>query len=183
MVAKPVLRLAATVSGVLRTLPSEAQWEYACRAGSRTAFWFGPMGADFSRCANVADVKLREFASDPYTIEGPLPQYTRYDDRLPRDTRYNDRGLVRIEVGHYRPNPWGLCDMHGNVWEWTLSAYRPCPYDPADGREHPFREGMKVIRGGSWRDRPCDCRSASRWRLPAWQPASTVGFRVALAAD
>ncbi len=170
-------------TGLRCTLPTEAQWEYACRAGSRSAFWFGMLGADFSRSANMADVKLRDFASDPYTIDGPLPRYTRYDDWIPRDARYDDRGLVSVEVGRYRPNPWGLCDMHGNVWEWTRSAYRPYPYDPADGREHPTPEGLKVIRGGSWRDRPFHCRSASRWRLPAWQPASTVGFRVALAAE
>jgi len=170
-------------TGLRCTLPTEAQWEYACRAGSRSAFWFGPLGTDFSPYANMADLKLRDFASDPYTIDGPLPQYTRYDDWIPHDTQSNDRGLVSVEVGRYCPNPWGLCDMHGNVWEWTLSAYRPYPYDPADGREHPSGQGMKVIRGGSWRDRPWWCRSACRWRLPAWLRTSTVGFRVALAAE
>lgn len=181
--AREFCRWMSARTGLRCTLPTEAQWEYACRAGSRGAFWFGELGADFSACANMADVKLRDFASDPYTIDAPLPRYTRYDDWIPRDKRYNDHGLVSVAVGRYRPNPWGLCDMHGNVWEWTLSAYRPYPYDRADGREHPTPEGLKVIRGGSWRDRPWHCRSASRWRLPAWQPASTVGFRVTLATE
>ncbi|MCR4415110.1 MAG: SUMF1/EgtB/PvdO family nonheme iron enzyme [Thermoguttaceae bacterium] len=170
-------------TGLRCSLPTEAQWEYACRAGTETAFWFGDRDADFSPFANVADVKLRDFATDPYTIHGPLPKYTRYDDWIPRDTRHNDRGLVTVEVGRYRPNPWGLCDMHGNVWEWTLTSYRSYPYDAADGRDAPTPEGKKVVRGGSWRDRPRHCRSSARWAYPAWQGVYNVGFRVAGVAE
>ena len=191
-------------TGLQITLPTEAQWEYACRAGSATPFWFGDRDADFSPFANVADVKLQQFATDPYTVYGPLPKYTKFDDWIPRDTRFNDGGLVTVEVGSYRPNPWGLRDMHGNAAEWTRTAYRPYPYDAGDGREdrRPGRsqselplgrestqssstspvndvgDGLKVVRGGSWRDRPQHCRSASRWRYPAWQRVYNVGFRV-----
>ena len=160
-------------------LPTEAEWEYACRAGSAAATSFGPVAADFSGYANLADVKLQQFATDPYTVYQPLPVFTKYDDWIPRDTRYNDGGLVTVPVGRYRPNAWGLYDMHGNVAEWTRTAYRPYPYDPGDGRDDPTPAGKKVIRGGSWRDRPPLCRSASRWRYPSWQKVYNVGFRVA----
>ncbi len=162
------------------TLPTEAQWEYACRAGTASAFSYGGPDDDFSPYANLADAKLKFFATDPYTIHGPLPKYTRYDDWIPRDGRFDDGGLVTVPVGRYRPNPWGLYDMHGNAAEWTRSTYRPYPYDVADGREQPdaIADARKVVRGGSWRDRPARCRSAYRVSYPAWQGVYNVGFRV-----
>ena len=146
-------------------LPTGIQWEWACRAGTATAFPFGRFEADYSRHANVADRKLREFASDPYKVFGPLRNATRYDDWIPRDDRFDDGGLVTVDVGRYQPNAWGLHDMHGNVWEWTATAD-----DRAGSR--------RVVRGGSWRDRPTRCRSASRLSYPPWQGVYNVGFRV-----
>jgi len=159
-------------------LPTEAQWEYACRAGTAGAFWFGPPDADYSRHANVADKKLREFASDPYTVFRPLRNATKYDDWIPRDNRFNDGGLVTMPVGSYRPNAWSLRDMHGNAAEWTRTTYRPYPYRGDDEREAPGNPGRKVVRGGSWRDRPKRCRSAFRLSYPPWQRVYNVGFRV-----
>ncbi len=159
-------------------LPTEAQWEYACRAGTASPFWYGDSDSDFSPFANLADIKLREFASDPYTADQPLPNPTRYDDWIPRDNRYDDGGLVTVDAGSYRPHPWGLHDMHGNAAEWTRTAYRPYPYDPSDGRDEPGCEGRKVVRGGSWRDRPRRCRSAFRLCHQPWQGVYNVGFRV-----
>jgi formylglycine-generating enzyme required for sulfatase activity len=170
-------------AGMRFTLPTEAQWEYACRAGTATPLWFGDLAADFSPYANVADMKLQQFASDPYSIDQPLPQYTKYDDWIPRDTRFNDGGLVTVNVGRYQPNAWGLHDVHGNVAEWTASAYAPYPYDSSDGREDATSQGLKVVRGGSWRDRPPHCRSAVRWRYPVWQSIYNVGFRVVAAGE
>jgi len=170
-------------TGMHFTLPTEAEWEYACRAATTTAFSFGDLGHDFSRFANLADLKLREFVTSPYAVYLPLAEFTKYDDWIPHDVRHNDGGLVTVEVGRYQPNAWGLHDMHGNVAEWTHSRYRPYPYDAADGREDDSPDGLKVVRGGSWRDRPANSRSASRWRYPPWQRVYNVGFRVAAALE
>ena len=159
-------------------LPTEAEWEWACRAGSADAFSFGAIDADYSKHANVADQKLREFASNPYTVSQPLTKATKYDDWIPRDNRFNDGGLLSMPVESYQPNAWGLHNMHGNVLEWTRTTYRPYPYSAADGRDAPATEGSKVVRGGSWRDRPARCRSAFRLAYRPYQGVYNVGFRV-----
>ena len=82
-----------------------------------------------------------------------------------------------MSIGSYKANPWGLHDMHGNVAEWTLSSYKPYPYEE-DGRNSNVALGEKVIRGGSFYDRPERCRSAFRLSYPAWQKVFNVGFRV-----
>ena len=87
-------------------------------------------------------------------------------------------GLVTVEVGGYRPNAWGLHDMHGNVAEWTRSCYRPYPYAPGSERDGDSAAGRRVVRGGSWRDRPKRCRAGFRLSYPAWQGVYNVGFRV-----
>ncbi len=161
------------------TLPTEAEWEYACRAGTATPFSFGAREADFSKHANLADRSLSKMASNPYTLLQPMKQRpTRFDDYVPKDRRFDDGAIVSVETGRYAPNAWGLRDMHGNVAEWTRSAFRPYPYRPDDGRNAATDEGRKVVRGGSWRDRPARCASGFRWGYPAWQSVFNVGFRV-----
>jgi formylglycine-generating enzyme required for sulfatase activity len=173
-------RWLADKTGEPFTLPTEAQWEYACRAGASSAFSYGGVDDDFSPYANLADVKLRSFFADPYKLyDPPSKPITKYDDWIPRDTRFDDGGLVTVPVGSYRPNAWRLHDMHGNVAEWTLTAYRPYPYDASDGREGDAPFGEKVVRGGSWRDRPKHCRSAFRRHYLPWHGVYNVGFRVA----
>jgi len=173
-------------SGERFNLPTEAQWEYACRAGSDGPMFFGAVDADFSPFANMADVKLKDAAMQ---IGGqgrhfiPIKNPTKYDDWIPRSNRYNDRGLVSVKVASYQASAWGLHDMHGNVAEWTLSSYRPYPYHAADGRDAGSSEGRKVVRGGSWRDRPKRCRTAFRQSYPAWQRVYNVGFRVVCVAN
>ena len=159
-------------------LPTEAQWEWACRAGSAKAFWWGGPEVDYSKLANLGDAKLRELASNPYTVSTPLKNATKYDDWVPKDTRFNDGSLISVAVGAYQPNPWGLRDMHGNVCEWTRSTYKPYPCDPKDGRDGSASDGLKVVRGGSWRDRPMRCRSAFRLAYQPWQKVFNVGFRL-----
>jgi formylglycine-generating enzyme required for sulfatase activity len=160
------------------SLPTEAQWEYACRAGTATPLSFGEIDSDFSSFANLADAKLTEFASDPYTVDSPLKSPTKYDDWIPKESRYNDGALLSVQPGKYHANAWGLCDMHGNVSEWTRTTYKAYPYDAADGRDEPQSSGRKVARGGSWRDRPQRATSSFRLSYQPYQRVYNVGFRV-----
>ena len=157
-------------TGLTVSLPTEAQWEWACRAGTHDDVHYGNVNDDFSAFANMADATVRELA---YDTDG---RYTM--DLLPREARFNDGKLVTADVGTYRPNHWGLHDMHGNVWEWTRSGYRPYPYRPGDGRNDIGDSGEKVARGGSWYDRPKRCRSAYRLSYASWQRVYNVGIRI-----
>jgi formylglycine-generating enzyme required for sulfatase activity len=165
-------------TGLEFTLPTEAQWEYACRAGTDSAFHYGDLDTDFSKFANLGDAKLKELAGDPYTPDTPMKNPNRFDDWVPKDTRFNDGALVSINVGTYAPNAWGLYDIHGNVAEWTRSSLRPYPWNGADGRNDVSNRELKVVRGGSWYDRPKRCRSSFRIAYRPYQPVYNVGFRV-----
>ncbi len=172
------------------TLPTEAQWEWACRAGAATPFSFGELDADYSPFANVADKKLREFAADTsldnYAAARPMKSPNPYDDWIPRDDRFDDGGFITEAVGKYKPNAWGIHDLHGNAWEWTLSAYRPYPYRDGDGRnavEGSARDTERVVRGGSWFDRPFRCTASFRLPYRQYQRVYNVGFRVVCVGD
>jgi len=142
------------------SLPTEAQWEWACRAGTATDLWYGNVGDNFARFANLAGVEMK--------VEEPYPQIK----------TVNDGQAYAAKLGAYEPNPWGLKDMHGNVAEWTRSSYKPYPYLDGDGRNDLSLEDLKVARGGSWRSTPETARSAFRVPFQSWQPVSFVGFRV-----
>jgi formylglycine-generating enzyme required for sulfatase activity len=157
------------------SLPTEAQWEWACRAGTDTPLHYGDLDADFSAFANMADFTIQELVYDTRNQFSP--------DLVPRDARFDDEELVATNVGAYLPNPWGLHDMHGNVWEWTRSTYKPYPYKSGDGRNDVTDIGRKVVRGGSWYDRPKRSRSAFRLSYPAWRKVYNVGFRVIIDPD
>ncbi len=161
------------------TLPTEAQWEWACRAGTDTALSYGGLDTPFSRQANMADITLTLMAVrgvNPQPMKNPN---TEYDFEL-KDPRSDDDMLMLAIPGTFAPNPWGLYDMHGNAAEWTRSDYKPYPYDPDDGRnsEEPADGTKKVLRGGSWHDRPFRCTSSFRLGFPAWQRVYHAGFRV-----
>ncbi len=149
-------------------LPTEAQWEWACRAGSDTPFSYGNRDSDFAQFANLADNSLNNFA------RGDSPRWQ------PKDSRFDDHAMVTNDAGRYQPNAWGLCDMHGNAAEWTGTLYRPYPYDTRDGRDDPHAAGARVVRGGSWYDRPDRATSSFRLRFEPWQPVYNAGFRVVL---
>ena len=170
-------------TGLDVALPTEAQWEYACRAGTDTPLWFGNLDADFAKHANVADAKTSEFASNPYSLNTPIKNPPEFDDWLPKAAKFNDGGLVSVDVGTYEANPWGLIDMHGNVAEWTRSLYRPYPYAATDDQDDPTVSGKRVARGGSWRDRPKRCTSSYRLAYRPYQQVFNVGFRLCIDAD
>ena len=163
-------RWASARTGLRFSLPTEAQWEYACRAGTAGPFSFGSLEADFGRYANMADLRIGRY----YTTTGGIPVLL----PIPHDQRCDDGNLATAPVGSYGPNAWGLYDMHGNAAEWTLSTYRPYPYREDDGRNTTDPEGRKVVRGGSFCDRPARCRSSFRLDYPSWQRVHNVGFRV-----
>ncbi|MCC7495473.1 MAG: SUMF1/EgtB/PvdO family nonheme iron enzyme [Fimbriimonadaceae bacterium] len=147
-------------------LPTEAEWEYACRAGSAGPTWYGDLAVDFGPFANLADRTVAALA------RANSPKW------MPRIDGVSDGQVVTAPVGSYRPNPWGLCDLIGNAAEWTSSDFAPYPYRVDDGGEAGGALTAKVVRGGSWYDRPY--RATAAWRLayPAWRQVYNVGFRV-----
>ena len=168
------------------TLPSEAQWEYACRAGSMNALSYGDVDADFTRWANLADASLSVSPKPTGGLESNIIAHfgkgilesAVYGGNIICDVRFDDKAIAAADVSSYKPNAWGLYDMHGNAAEWTRTTYKAYPYKDDDGRNGPTDSSRKVVRGGSWCDRPQRCRSAFRLSYPPWQRVHNVGFRV-----
>ena len=158
----------STRTGLRFTLPTETQWEYACRSGSESPLWYGTLDDDFSRSANLSDAT--HYTVDYPHVPAAVPPWR------PADTRFNDGWRVSAPVGAFQPNPWGLFDMHGNVAEWTHSTYRS--YLLTAGHDRDGRTGRKTVRGGSWLDRPRRARSAFRVHYEPSQTVHDIGFRV-----
>jgi formylglycine-generating enzyme required for sulfatase activity len=158
-------------SGKKFTLPTEAQWEWACRAGTQSPFFYGTRDTDFSKFANLADASLNQLD------RGDAPPWH------PRDRRFNDGCGVTTDVGRYEPNAWGLRNMIGNAAEWTLTSYQPYPYADSGARNDLKSDTMKTVRGGSWFDRPIHTGSATRLPYRPWQAVYNVGFRVVMSAE
>ena len=149
-------------TGKAYRLPSEAEWEYAARAGTTTARYWGPAADAGCAHANLADVMVREFH----------PQWVVANCR--------DGHAFTAPVGSYGPNPFGLHDMLGNVMEWVEDCWRPDYANaPKDGGAW-VTPGCtdRVLRGGAWDDRPRDGRSASRYRNDAGERTYHYGIRV-----
>jgi formylglycine-generating enzyme required for sulfatase activity len=147
-------------TGRAYTLPSEAQWEYACRAGSRTPFCFGA----------TLTPELANYNGNFIYANGPKGPYRE----------------KTIEVASFPANGWGLHDMHGNVWEWCADHWDPHYYNASDDgspriKPSPYAvmNERRLLRGGSWVDLPADCRSAARssGARPGLR-SSGLGFRV-----
>jgi formylglycine-generating enzyme required for sulfatase activity len=142
-------------TGRTYTLPSEAQWEYACRAGSKTPFAFGETLTD----------ELANYNGN-YTY-GKAPKGEFREQTTP--------------VGMFPANAWGLQDMHGNVREWCLDAWHGSyEGDPKDGSAWISEEKKedRLLRGGSWFVNPWNCRSAFRFHFRSDYADYTIGFRV-----
>ena len=157
------------------TLPTEAQWEWAARAGTDTPPLVRNHRHRFRPFENLAGRERKKFAF-----------YYQKRKWYLRDDRFEDPHMVTAPVGSFAANPWGLHDMVGNVAEWTRTTYRPYPYDPGlaeqDDRELRDRSALaphtrKTVRGGSWASRPHEAASSTRWRYPIWQKVAEVGFR------
>jgi len=146
-------------------LPTEAEWEYGCRATSTTKYSFGDQPEGLSDVGNVADGTARQRYPDwTWTIAA------------------RDGFVYTSPVGRYRPNAWGLHDMHGNVWEWCSDRYNAGYYKQSPGDDPPGSSGAgaRVFRGGSWSSSPRVCRSTIRyWDTPDYR-SDDLGFRVAL---
>jgi formylglycine-generating enzyme required for sulfatase activity len=156
-------------------LPAEAEWEYACRAGTTTPFHFG-----------------KSLSSEQANFNGNFPYGGAPKGEYLRKT---------AKVGSYKPNAWGLYDMHGNVAEWCSDWYDPNYYknspkvDPPGPAKGALPTGYssrtkpgpgqfyRVIRGGSWLDEARGCRSAYRFRAMPHDPYRLIGFRVVCEVD
>lgn len=171
-------RLLSEKTGMKITLPSEAQWEWAARAGSDGDNWWGE-DTDFSAYENLADKQLQKMAVsgvDPQPMSPNSPVF-KYWDFLPKDASVDDGNMLLGKSGSYKPNAFGLYDMQGNVAEWTRSDYRPYPYSAkADATN--VSNAEKVARGGSWIDRTKNASLSTRRHFLPWQRVRNVGFRV-----
>jgi formylglycine-generating enzyme required for sulfatase activity len=150
-------------AGRVYRLPTEAEWEYACRAGSTTVFNVGN---------SLSALQANFNGIYPYGEAAKAPNLRR-----------------TVKVGSYPPNAWGLYDMHGNVMEWCSDWYDPDYYkegpknDPTGPAMGVLATGFagdffRVVRGGSWLDEARGCRAAYRFRLQSSEPYRLVGFRV-----
>ena len=151
-------------------LPTEAQWEYACRAGTTTRYWSGDAEPSLQDADNVADENTDRWLPEGWAAYGG---------------RWNDGHWQTAPVGSYRPNAFGLCDLHGNAGEWCLDWYDADSYKtgPAVDPAGPASGVERVVRGGSWNTPPFLCRSANRMSYPPTHRDWTTGFRVVCVAE
>lgn len=180
-------------SGYEYRLPTETEWEYACRAGTSTNYYWGDeFGNEGAKYANGLDFKSAE------RFQWRLPPISRAAD--------DDGHRVAAPARCFQPNAWGLYDMSGNAAEWCYDWYDPKAYsDPAMAgadpvkrdpvsvgftRYRPFDAGTwttetacRVIRGGDWGMEPKKLRSAYRFFMPPNESDTAVGFRPVLARE
>ncbi len=141
-------------TGRVYRLPSEAEWEYAARAGTTSAFWWG----------DQIDSSLANYNGHSTYADGSKGEYRQRT----------------LPVGSFQPNPFGLYQVHGNVWEWCLDSWHD-GYSgaPTDGSAwETGGQASRVRRGGSWYYGPCLCRAAYRGHSARRRPGRLDGFRL-----
>ncbi|MFK8080796.1 MAG: SUMF1/EgtB/PvdO family nonheme iron enzyme [Granulosicoccus sp.] len=156
--AKEYTRWLSSVSGKRYRLPVEAEWEYAARAGSLDDYSFGKNPEMLCRYANIA--QKNEICTDAFRFTA--------------------------EVGKFEPNPWGLHDMHGNVWEWTEDCWHTNYQGaPVNGRAWVSTGDcqQRVVRGGAWYSGPSQLRSSQRNKNRAISGSDSIGFRIVRMLD
>ena len=142
-------------------LPTEAEWEYACRAGTSTPFHYG----NDLRSGMANFDGTREYAGGTGSVNNPNGTY------LGRTTA----------VGSYAANAFGLYDMHGNVWEWCLDWKGAYPAGSVNDPKGPSSGSYRVVRGGGWNGLARSCRSARRGYNGPGNGCNGIGFRPVLA--
>jgi formylglycine-generating enzyme required for sulfatase activity len=150
-------RRLSKMTGHAYRLPTEAEWEYACRAGTSTPFHYG----------DTITTDLANYVGEHTYQSEPKGVYRH----------------ISTNVGSFPPNAFGLCDMHGNVWEWCADNWHDNYVGaPTDGSawENGTKNANRVMRGGSWHEPPINCRSATRLQMNENEADDLFGFRVAL---
>ncbi len=144
-------------------LPTEAEWEYACRAGTTTRYQVGEDPEGLAVVGNLADGTAHEKFPDWVAIAA------------------RDGYVFTAPVGRFTPNAWGLLDMHGNVWEWCSDWYAKDYYgrSAAEDSGGPDPASLRVLRGGGWYPEPRVARSANRNAFVPDLRYVNVGFRLA----
>jgi formylglycine-generating enzyme required for sulfatase activity len=144
-------------------LPTEAEWEYACRAGTQTRYYNGNDPEQVTLVGNVKDATAQsKFANSKASKSADGYEFT-------------------APVGRFKPNAFGLYDMHGNVREWCLDKHEPkhLGQAPANDPQGSDSGPYYMTRGGSWHLPPASCRSGSRFRASPSDRDCDLGFRVA----
>ncbi|MGB1110713.1 MAG: formylglycine-generating enzyme family protein, partial [Gammaproteobacteria bacterium] len=173
-------RLNAVVPGLGLMLPSESQWEYACRAGSTTALYSGSIEILGERNAPALDA-IAWYGGNSgkgYELDRGV------DSSDWSEKQYDHSTAGTMPVKRKRPNAWGLHDMLGNVWEWTADhwheSYEGAPEDGSAWLSED-EDARRVVRGGSWYDKPHFVRSSFRHHDAPVDHYVTLGFRCARA--
>ncbi|HUY36781.1 MAG TPA: formylglycine-generating enzyme family protein, partial [Pirellulales bacterium] len=143
-------------------LPTEAEWEYACRAGTTTRFYNGDDPEGLAKIGNVADGTAKEKFNWMFVVKG------------------KDGYAFTAPAGRFRVNKFGLYDMTGNAWEWCSDWYDADYYgkSPPDDPQGPAAGSFRVVRGGGWSSDPVGCRSALRYFVGPALRNYYIGFRV-----
>lgn len=138
-------------------LPTEAEWEYACRAGTTTPFHFG-----------------ETISTDQANYNGIYTYGT---------GKKGENRQKTMPVGSFRPNDFGLYDMHGNLWQWCQDWYGDYPQKNVGDPQGPKKGEERVVRGGAWSYNPINCRSACRYSFESVRGFNSVGVRLCFSLE
>jgi formylglycine-generating enzyme len=158
--------------GKIYRLPTEAEWECACRAGTTTRYFSGDNPETLAKVGNIADATLKAKCAG-------LPNW--------RSTRWtikaSDGYVFTAPAGQFEPNAFGLCDMHGNAYQWCFDSFEDYDESPANDPTYPDAGELdwRVFRGSSWRSSSDDARSSRRGWFRSDTRTADLGFRVARA--